>query len=159
MLPPKVRQALIVPFPAAGRRRKFDFCRLWREPIAFAHARTSSICGIRTRKALSRFLCSHFLTAVVRTLIAISDRNIRSNDRSQTPLVDHDRDRLVNKIKKSIMIVIDLFTNSKRRSLFTNACDHNQIRSRAKLSVLAVHLTYVYVCKLTFSIKVIQASI
>jgi len=113
-------------------------------------------------------MCSHFLIAFVRTLIAISDRTsfhkLKSRSWSwstcsQTPEVDHDCDRLVRKLQKSIKIVIDLFTNSKSRSLFTNVCDCDQIRSESdhelKCPVFATFAVCFYVCKLIYSINVI----
>ena len=71
----------------------------------------------------------------------------------------HDCDRLVHKLQKSIMILTDLFTNSKSRSLFTNVCDRDQIRSESdhelKCPVFATFAVCFYVCKLIYSINVI----
>ena len=84
---------------------------------------------------LSIFLVERFLNALTANrctkialiwslliVIVFTNSNSRSwswSTCSQTQKVDHDRDRIVHKLQKSIMIVIDLFTNKKSRSLIT----------------------------------------
>ena len=94
--------------------------------------------------------CSHFFIAFIRTLIVNLIAIWFWSTCSQTPKADHDCDRLVHKLQKSVIAMIDLFTNSKNRSLFTSVCDRDQIRSESDYEhnrlVFAVHLTYVCTC-------------